>query len=153
MAYNLTGVTPLYMVQTPPFTVEVPDIDVVHGETAPRRHPKARDGLWERPAPDIYTTFDLLRRSADVYSNEPAVASRTLIKTHKETKKVTKNEGGKVVQVDKEWTYFELSDYKYLTYFEYFTQVLQVASGLRKVGLQPKDKIHLFASTRSVVAP
>lgn len=151
MAFNLTGVTPLFMVQTPPFTIEVPDIAVVHGETTPRRHPKAQDGLWERPAPDIYTTFDLLRRSADIYSNEPAVGSRTLIKIHKETTKVPRNEGGKVVQVDKDWTYFELSDYKYLTYLEYFTQALQVGSGLRKLGLQPKDKVHLFASTRFVM--
>ncbi|KAM7204930.1 hypothetical protein V8F20_003392 [Naviculisporaceae sp. PSN 640] len=147
MASNFTGVTPLFMVQSPPFSIEVPDIEVVHSETSPRRHPKAKDGLWERPAPDVYTTFDLLRRSADVYSNEPAVGSRSLIKIHKETTKVPKNEGGKVVEVEKEWTYFELSDYKYLTYLEYFTQVLQIGSGLRKVGLQPKDKVHVFAST------
>ncbi|KAK4220024.1 hypothetical protein QBC37DRAFT_76530 [Rhypophila decipiens] len=153
MAFHLTGQTPLFMVQAPPFSIEVPDIAVVRGETnlsetAPRRHPKARHGLWERPAPDLYTTFDILRRSAETYSNEPAVGSRTLIKEHKEITKVPKKDAdGKEVQVEKEWTYFELSDYKYLTYLEYFTQVLQLGSGLRKLGLEPKDKVHLFAST------
>jgi len=150
MAFNLTGITPLYMVQAPPFTTEVPDYTPIEGESVPRRHPKAKNGLWERPAPDVFTTFDLLRRSADLYTNEPVVGSRKLIKTHKETTKVPKNEGGKVVQVDKEWTFFELSDYAYLTYLEYFTQTLQLGSGLRKLGLKPKDKVHLFASTRLV---
>jgi long-subunit acyl-CoA synthetase (AMP-forming) len=39
-----------------------------------------------------------------------------------------------------------------LTYKEYETQALQVAAGLRKLGLEPHDKVHLFATTRLVTA-
>ncbi|KAK3316086.1 hypothetical protein B0H66DRAFT_277189 [Apodospora peruviana] len=144
---SLTGIMPLRIVQKPPFTVEAPNCTPVQGETIPRRHPKAKDGLWEHPAPDVFTTFDLLKRSTDMYGSEPAIGSRKLLKTHKEKKKVQKVIDGEVTEVDKEWTYFELSDYSYLTYSEYFGIILQVGAGLRKLGLSPKDKVHLFAAT------
>lgn len=147
MSY-IAGPIPLREVQKPPFTVEAAGCQPVAGETIPRRHPKAKDALVERPAPDVNTTFDLLRRSAERYGDEPAVGSRKLIHTHKETKKVSKVVDGEVRQVDKEWIYYELSDYSYLTYQEYFTMVLQVGAGLRKLGLSPRDRLHLFATTR-----
>ncbi|KAK4105262.1 acetyl-CoA synthetase-like protein [Parathielavia hyrcaniae] len=143
----LTGPTPLGKVQKPPYTVEAPGFQPVEGETIPRRHPKAKDGLVERPAPDVHTTFDLLKRSVALYGNEPAVGSRKLIRTHKETKKVPKVVDGRTTEVDKEWTYYELSDYSYMTYREYFNQVLQVGAGLRKLGLLPGSRLHLFATT------
>lgn len=144
----ITGPTPLHKVQTPPYTVEAAGAEPVEGETIPRRHPKAKDGLIERPAPGVYTTFDLLKRSAERYGDEPAIGSRKLIRTHKEKKKVLKVVDGKTTEVDKEWTYYELSDYSYRTYREYFSQVLQVGAGLRKLGLKPKDRLHIFATTR-----
>lgn len=146
MAY-LQGILPLYPVEKPPYTIESPGYNPVEGETIPRRHPKAKNGLLERPAPDIATNFDLLRRSAKIYADEPAVGSRKLIETHKEVKKVPKIIDGHLQQVDKEWTYFELSPYTYLTYREYETLVLQVGAGLRKLGLSPHDKVHLFGTT------
>lgn len=140
--------TPLGKVQKPPYTVEASGFQPVEGETIPRRHPKAKDGLLERPAPEVNTTFDLLKRSAELYGNEPAVGSRKLIHTHREKKKVPKVVDGKTTEVEKEWTYYELSEYTYITYQEYFTQVLQVGAGLRKLGLAPKDRLHIFATTR-----
>jgi long-chain acyl-CoA synthetase len=147
MSY-LDGIMPLHMVQQPPFTVEAPQYKPVKGETIPRRHPKAKDGLFERPAEGVNTTFDLLKWSASKYAGEPAVGSRRLLHTHKELKKVSKVVDGQVTEVEKEWTYLELSDYAYMTYKDYETLVLQVGSGLRKLGLEPKDKLHIFASTR-----
>jgi long-chain acyl-CoA synthetase len=142
------GAMPLLMVEQPPFTVPTPGYTPVEGETIPIRHPKAKDGLLERPAPGVNTTFDIVKRSAEKYGNEPAIGSRKLIKLHKETKKVPKTVDGKVVQVDKEWTFFELSDYSFRTYEEYETRVLQLGAGLRKIGLEPYDKLHIFAGTR-----
>ena len=144
----LEGLMPLYMVDKPPFTVEAPGCPKVQGETIPRRHPKARDGLLQRPAPGVNTTFDVLKRSTEKWPNEPAVGHRNLIETHEEIKKVPKVVDGEVVEVDKRWTFFELSGYHYQTYAEYETMCLQVGAGLRKLGLIPGDKIHLFASTR-----
>jgi long-chain acyl-CoA synthetase len=147
MAY-LQGILPLYPVEKPPYTVEAPGYAPVPGETIPRRHPKAKNGLVTRPAPEVATNFDLLTRSAKTYPDEPAVGSRKLLKTHTELKKVPKVVDGQVQQVEKEWTFSELSDYTYLTYREYETLVLQVGAGLRKLGLSPHEKVHLFATTR-----
>ncbi|KAL2135769.1 hypothetical protein VTI74DRAFT_6974 [Chaetomium olivicolor] len=143
----LTGPLPLHKVQKAPYTVEASGYQPVEGETIPRRHPKARDALVERPAPDVNTTFDLLRRSAEYYGNEPAVGSRKLIDIHKEKKKVPKVVDGQTVEVEKEWTYYELSDYSYMTYQQYYNMVLQVGAGLRKLGLSPKERLHIFATT------
>lgn len=142
------GVFPLYMVEKPPFTVEAPGYAKVEGETIPRRHPQAKDGLLQRPEPGINTTFDIIKKSAEKYANEPAVGSRKLIRTHNETKKIPKVVDGEITQVDKQWTYFELSGYEYQTYAEYETMCLELGAGLRKLGLDPGDKIHLFATTR-----
>ena len=147
MSY-LTRVMPLTQVEKPPFTVEVPGATPVAGETIPRRHPRAKDGLLERPADDISTVYDFVRRGAEHYASEPAVGSRKLIKMHKEMKKVDRVVDGEVRKVDKEWQYFELGKYSFLTYTELQTLVLQVGAGLRKLGLAKGDKLHLFATTR-----
>jgi long-chain acyl-CoA synthetase len=146
MGYN-TGPIPLYKVQKEPYTIEAPGYSPVENETIPRRHPKAKDGLLEQPAPGVYTIFDLLKRSTEKWGDEPAIGSRKLIKIHKEKKKTQKVIDGKTTEVEKEWSYFELSDYTYLTYKEYFQQVLQVGAGLRKLGLSPEDRLHIFATT------
>lgn len=150
MSY-LDGVSPLHIVQSPPFTVDAPGYAPVEGESIPRRHPLAKDGLLERPSPEVGTTFDLISRSARLFPNEPAVGSRRLIKTHKEMKKIQKVVGGETVEVDKEWTYSELSDFNFLTYKEYEVLLLQIGAGLRKLGLSPHDKLHIFAATRLVI--
>jgi len=144
------GPTPLYMIHKPPFSIEAAGYEPVEGETIPRVHPKSKNGLITRPAPEVSTVYDLVKRTASLHGGEPAVGSRKLIKVHTEKKKVQKTVDGEVVEVEKEWTYYELSDYNYLTYNEYFTMALQVGAGLRKLGLSPGDKLHIFAATRFV---
>lgn len=141
------GNVPLHFVQKPPFTVEDPNAQPVPGETIPRRHPKAKNGLITHPAPEVNTTLDLLTRTVELYGNERAIGSRKLIDLHKEVKKVPKVVDGETVMVDKEWQYFELAPYSYITYGEYFAIVKQIGAGLRKLGLEPKDRLHIFATT------
>ncbi|XXG95979.1 long-chain fatty acid-CoA ligase [Hypoxylon texense] len=141
------GVLPLYMVQKPPFMVEAPGAEDVEGETKPFRHFKAKDGLITRPAPHIGTTFDILLDSADKHGDKPAIGTRKLIKTHTETKKVPKIVDGVKTEVEKQWTYFELSPYSFLTYSEYKTKAFRVGAGLRKLGLESGEVLHIFATT------
>ncbi|CAK7227776.1 long-chain fatty acid-CoA ligase [Sporothrix eucalyptigena] len=146
MAHS-TGSFPLFAIDKPPYTIEVPGAQAVPGETIPRRHPKARNGLLERPAPDVDTVFSLVRSSGTKHASEPAIGSRGFVGIHKEIKKVPKVVDGEVQQVDKEWAYFELSDYSYTTYGDYYKQILQIGAGLRRLGLNRLDKLHIFAST------
>ncbi|KAI1416636.1 long-chain-fatty-acid-CoA ligase [Hypoxylon sp. FL1857] len=143
------GVLPLHMVQKPPFMVEAPGAEDVEGETKPYRHFKAKDGLITRPASHIGTTYDILIDTANKHGDKPAIGTRKLITTHTETKKVPKVVDGVKKEVEKQWTYFELSPYSFLTYNEYKTRALRVGAGLRKLGLERGDVLHIFATTSS----
>ncbi|KAI1815175.1 AMP-binding enzyme [Poronia punctata] len=130
-----------------PFSIESPNAPAVQGETRPRRHPLTKDGLITKPADNITTAFELMRVSVAKYGNAKCMGSRRLVRTHQETKKVKKIVDGKEQEVDKAWTYFELSPYEYLTYNEYETLVLNIGSGLRKLGMEKNDRVHIFAAT------
>lgn len=143
-----TGIMPLHQVHKPPFTVEAPGYPKVAGETIPRRHVKSKDGLINSPADGVHTVFDIIRRSARLYPNNRAVGYRELIKLHKETKKVQKNVDGQVQEVDKEWQYFELTPFSFITYKDYEKLILELGCGLRQLGLGPDKKLYLFGTTR-----
>lgn len=138
------------MVKKPPFTVKVPGSEAVPGETVPRRHPRAKDGLILRPAEDVGTTYDNFRRSARLFGNAKAVGTRRLVKTHVENKKVKKMIDGVEQEVDKQWNYFELSGYTFKSFVEYERLALELGCGLRKLGLEKDSKIHLYGATRLV---
>ncbi|KAI5460720.1 long-chain acyl-CoA synthetases & [Mariannaea sp. PMI_226] len=142
-----SGIMPLYQVHKPPFTVEAPGYRKVPGETIPRRHPRAIGGLLDRPADDVHTVFDIVRRSARLFPTNQSVGWRKVVKIHKEMVKVPKNMDGEVQMVDKEYQFFELSKFSFLTYAEYEDLVLQLGSGLRKLGLTHQSKLHLFGAT------
>lgn len=104
--------------------------------------------LVTQPADGVATLYDLVKWSAAKFGDARATGSRKLLKTHHEVKKVKKVVDGQLQEVDKNWTYFELSGYSYMSFKEYFTLVLQIGGGLRKLGLVEKDRVHMFAATR-----
>jgi long-chain acyl-CoA synthetase len=130
-----------------PFSKEVPGVEPVEGETIPRRNPDIQDRLVTRPHPDIKTTYDVVRTSAAKYGNAKALGTRKLIKTHKDTKKIKRMVDGVETEVDKVWTYFELSGYTYRSFVDYEKMVLSIGSGLRKLGMVKEDRVHIFAAT------
>ena len=130
-----------------PYTVEVPGVQPVEGETIPRRHPLAKDGLITTPSPDITTAYELMRVTVAKYGNAKAMGSRRLVRTHQETKKVKKMVDGVEKEVDKNWTFFELSPYEYITYNEFEKLVHNLGSGLRKLGMDKGDRLHVYAAT------
>ena len=149
MAKNQTGPQPQMKVRGP-FSVEASGYEAVEGETIPRRHPSAKDKLITTPAEDVTTIFDILKRSADKFGNAKAMGSRKVVKTHQEVKKIKKKVDGKDEEVEKKWTYFELSGYSYISFVEYEQRVLQIGAGLRKLGMTKGDRLHIFAATRYV---
>lgn len=128
--------------------MEVPGSTPVQGETIPRRNAKSPNKLISQPEDGIFTLYDLVKRSATKFGDLNAIGSRKLLKTHHEIKKLKKVIDGQVQEVDKEWTYFELSGYSYITFKEYETLTYQLGAGLRKLGLAKPDRVHLFAATR-----
>lgn len=128
--------------------MNAPDYKPVEGETIPRRHPRVADKLLSRPEDGITTVYDVLKRSSEKFGNAKVMGSRTLVKTHHETRKVKKMVDGEEREVDKDWTYFELSGYKYISFIEFERLALQVGAGLRKLGMTQGDRVHIFAASR-----
>lgn len=145
---KVLGTTQPYMKHRPPFTVEASGYEQKDGETIPRRHPLAKDELFDRPSSDVSTTYENLTRAAKKFGNAKAVGSRKLIKEHVENKKVKKMVDGKEQEVDKKWTYFELSGYEYMSFLEYEKLALDLGSGLAGLGITKEHKIHQYGATR-----
>lgn len=130
-----------------PYTFEATGAPKVDGESLPRRTLAAKDGLKYIPDKGVETVYDILRHSARKYGNARALGSRKLVRTHNEVKKIKKTVDGKEETVDKKWTYFEMSDYHYMTFTEYEQMALQCGAGLRKLGMSKDDRLHIFAAT------
>lgn len=147
MSYK-QGIMPLKPVNKPPFTIDAPGYDPVDGETLPRRHPKAKDGLLTSPVEGLETLYDVIERGSRVYGDEKAMGRRKLVKMHIEKKKVQKLVDGEPTEVEKEWQLFELSGFDFFTYKQYYKYATDIGAGLRALGLEPGSRLHLFAATR-----
>lgn len=145
---KITGYVQPYMARRGPFTVEAAGHTKIEGETIPRRNRHAKNELILKPSAEVSTIYENLVRAAKKYGNAKAMGSRKLIKTHVENKKVKKMVDGKEQEVDKKWTFSELSGYEYISYVEYEQLALNAASGLRSLGVKKDDKIHLYGATR-----
>lgn len=130
-----------------PYNVPVPGAVKKEGETVPYRNIKAKDALHNKVADDINTVYDIFRKAGAKYGNAKALGKRRLIKMHNEVKKVKKMVDGKEQEVEKQWSYYELSGYEYMTFLEYEQLALKVGRGYRAIGLEPGDRVHLYAAT------
>jgi len=133
---------------SPPFSLEVPNSPSIPGETIPRRHPGDVKGLVSRPSPEIATLYDVLLHSAKNHKDLPTAGTRKLIETHTESKFVKEIIAGKEIEIEKKWTFFEMGNFEYITFGEYAKKAIKLGSGLRKLGLEPGDRLHIFATTR-----
>lgn len=148
MVNKKTWVPQAQQVKKGPYTVDATGYEKVEGETIPRRNVATKDGLKMQPEPGVATVYDILKRSSEKFGNAKASGYRDLVKEHHETKKIKKTVDGKEQEVEKKWTYWELSEYHYMSFIEYERGAIQCGAGLRKLGMQTGDKVHLFASTR-----
>lgn len=145
---RVSGYVQPQMMKKPPFTVEASGYEKKEGETIPRRHPAAKDQLIVKPSEDVSTIYENLVRAAKKFGNAKAIGSRKVIRTHTENKKVKKIVDGKEQEVDKKWTYFELSGYHYMSFIEYQQLALDIGSGLRNLGVTKEHRMHLYGATR-----
>ncbi|KAL8728697.1 MAG: hypothetical protein Q9181_005256 [Wetmoreana brouardii] len=130
-----------------PYTFEASGAVKVDGECKPRRTLAAKTSLRTVPDEGIETVYDILRHSTKKYGNAQVLGSRKLLRTHDEIKKVKKTVDGKAQTVDKKWTYFEMSEYHYMSFTEYEQMALQCGAGLRRLGMRKDDRLHIFAAT------
>ncbi|SCZ97936.1 BZ3500_MvSof-1268-A1-R1_Chr3-3g06468 [Microbotryum saponariae] len=126
-----------------------PDIgpEAVKGQGQIRRYLQTKEALTERPAPHINVVADILASSVKRFGDRPALGWRDLLRMHEEEKEVTKKVGNETVTETKKWSYFELSDYKYMSYNELASKVKAAASALVEAGHSSKTIFNIYAST------
>jgi len=122
------------------------------GEGPIRRSTLSKDGLVQRPFEGIDTVYDVVEYAARTHGNRKALGWRDVITVHEEEKEVKKIVDGKEVTEKKKWKYFELSDYKYISFIELKEAVSEVARGLVHLGVTKDDVFNVYAQTRYVLA-
>ncbi|BGP11775.1 long-chain fatty acid-CoA ligase [Rhodotorula toruloides] len=117
------------------------------GRSRPRRFAATAGKLVESPAPDVEVVADLLGYSVRTRPDRQAVGWRETIRLHNEEKQVKKMVNGEETTETKKWTYYEMSDYKYLTYKQLGEMVADVASALVETGHSRSTIFNIYAST------
>jgi long-chain acyl-CoA synthetase len=92
--------------------------------------------------------YDILEYVARTHGTRNALGWRDIVDMHEESKEVKKMVDGKEVVETKKWKYFELSDYKYISYVQLKEQVSEIARGLVDLGITEKDVFNIYAQTR-----
>ncbi|KAJ3209284.1 long-chain fatty acid-CoA ligase, partial [Dinochytrium kinnereticum] len=116
-------------------------------EGEPRRSIHSPNELASKPSPDVSTIYDILVRSSRLYPNKNILGARSVVRIVEEEKEVVKVVAGVETKELKKWKFFELSKYQWLNFSEVSKFAHDVGAGFRALGLQPKDKVTLFAST------
>lgn len=81
------------------------------------------------------------------FPNHPIMGWRDVVRMHEEKKEVTKKVEGKDVKEMKTWSYYELSDFKYITYREFEERIQHASSGLANLGLSKNTHFNIYAAT------
>ncbi|KAJ7257523.1 long-chain-fatty-acid-CoA-ligase [Mycena haematopus] len=112
-----------------------------------RRLAISADKLVTRPFDGLETTYDILEYVAKTHGTRDALGWRDVVEVHEEEKEVTKIVEGKEVKEKKKWKYFQLSDYKYISYVQLKEQVSEIARALVDLGLTTEDVFNIYSAT------
>ncbi|KAG6898946.1 hypothetical protein C0993_002428 [Termitomyces sp. T159_Od127] len=123
----------------------IPPSNASEGGT--RRLANTCETLITQPTAGVATVYDVLQYSTRVHGNHRALGWRDVIKVHEEKKEVKKVLGDKEVVETKTWKYFQLSDYKYISFIEFEAMVANVALTLLDLGLTPDHVFNIYAQT------
>lgn len=129
----------------------VPQGEPTTNSTAAMRCHLSPGHLVDGKDAEIPTVWDLTQRSARLFPNHNAFGWRDLIKEHDEEKEVTKTVKGKEIKETKKWKYFEMTDYRYITYKEIYEDVKAIGSGLRALGMDKQKVFNIYAATRRAI--
>ncbi|KAF8968685.1 long-chain-fatty-acid-CoA-ligase [Flammula alnicola] len=117
------------------------------GEGPTRRCYLAKDGLVTQPFEGIDTVYDIVLYAARTHGNRKALGWRDVVNIVEEEKEVKKVVDGKEISEMKKWKYFELSDYKYISFIEVKEAVSEIARALVHLGVTQDDVFNVYAQT------
>ncbi|GAA6011180.1 hypothetical protein JCM10207_005529 [Rhodosporidiobolus poonsookiae] len=117
------------------------------GQTRARRWHANAEGLIKTPEPGVKVIADLVATSVRDRPNQKAVGWRDVVDIHTEEKEITKVVGGKEVKEKKSWQFFELSDYRTMTYAELGKLIKDAASALLETGHSRDTIFNVYSQT------
>ncbi|RDB26583.1 Long-chain-fatty-acid--CoA ligase 2 [Hypsizygus marmoreus] len=117
------------------------------GEGPARRLAITCDRLITQPVEGVDTVLDVLQYAARKHGANRALGWRDVIDVHEEKKETKKVIGGKEVTEVKTWKYFELSDYRYISYVDFEGMVGDVARALLDLGFLSEHVFNIYAQT------
>lgn len=112
-----------------------------------RRSFLSPNAFLERPEEGVSTMVDLLDAARRRYGPKPMIGTREIVREHKDHKVIHKKVGDSEVEETKTWTFYELSDYSFITLNEFCEVVQKFSSGLQALGLTSEMRFNIFAST------
>jgi long-chain acyl-CoA synthetase len=129
-----------------PYSVEVTDTSA-KGEGRIRRNRNAVAELITKPRDNVSTVYELLQYSIKKYGDKDCMGYRKVVKEHTDEKMMTKIVDGEERQIPKKWTFWELSPYIYRSFKQVGEESAALGAGLRQLGLNPGDRLELYAGT------
>lgn len=129
-----------------PASVEVGP-DALPGESRARRLRFTADRLLYRPADGINTTWDIIQNSAAKFGDKQAMGWRDVVDIVTEEKEVTKTVDGEQVTEKKQWQFFQMSEYKYMSYKEVRDAVSEIGRGLLELGIERDEIFNIYSRT------
>ncbi|KAG1807857.1 long-chain-fatty-acid-CoA-ligase [Suillus subaureus] len=112
-----------------------------------RRLAITSDNLVTQPFEGIDIIPDVIDYAARTHGMKDAVGWRDIIDIHEEQKEVKKMVNGKEITEKKTWKYFQLSDYKYLSFLDVQERVSALARGLVHHQITKDDIFNIYAQT------
>ena len=117
------------------------------GEGRIRRLAICADKLVTQPVEGVDTVFDIMAYAARTHGTKPALGWRDVVTIHEEEKEVEKLVDGKLVKETKKWKYFELSDYKYLSFVDVQEAVSEIGRALVHLGVTKDHIFNIYSQT------
>ena len=128
-------------------SVPIEPVSPSGGYTPTRRNACYQSELITQPHPGVSTVPDILSYCARTHGNRNALGYRDVISIHEEKKEVVKNVGGKEVKEVKTWKYFELSEYRYLSYVQVLEAANELSAALVELGVGKGDIFNVYSQT------
>ncbi|KAJ7060732.1 long-chain-fatty-acid-CoA-ligase [Mycena amicta] len=107
----------------------------------------AAERLVSQPLEGIDTVFDLLQYAARTHGTRDAIGWRDILQIVQENKEVKTVVDGEEFTETKTWKYFQLSDFKYISFVQLLDRVSEVARGLVDIGITTEDVFNIYAET------
>ncbi|KIY67621.1 long-chain-fatty-acid-CoA-ligase [Cylindrobasidium torrendii FP15055 ss-10] len=112
-----------------------------------RRLAITADRLVTQPFEGLDTLPDIIDYAARTFGSRDAVGWREVVDVITEEKEVKKVVGGNEVTEKKQWKYFQLSPYTFISAIEFKQRIVDTAKGLLALGIGSSDIFNVYANT------